>query len=144
MNSSDLNLMKRDNQRKYMGRAAANASRSGQRIISNRLRRMPYRNILLTSASLCLAVVISLGSNGFLSNAETADGKQPEAKYYTSILIQNGDTLWKFAQEYMGDHYESESAYVREVMKINSLKEEKIIAGQHLVIPYFCAAKAEE
>lgn len=121
-------------------------TKSERRIINNQLKRKKemQRNISLAILSICLAIAASLCCNGLLSTAEASESAAMEKKYYTSILIENGDTLWEFAEENMGSHYETEAAYIQEVMRINSLKEEKIIAGQHLVIPYFCAVKAEE
>ena len=39
----------------------------------------------------------------------------------------------------MGKQYDSANEYVREVMNMNSLTEETIYAGQHLIIPYYSA-----
>ncbi len=60
-------------------------------------------------------------------------------KYYTSYYVQNGDTLWDLAGEYMDDggHYTRQS-WVKEVIGMNSLNRDgKIMVGQHLSVPYY-------
>lgn len=60
-----------------------------------------------------------------------------EYKYYTSITIQEGDSLWSIAQEYKSDHYESTQDYVDELVVLNDLASETIHAGQHLMVVYY-------
>lgn len=59
-------------------------------------------------------------------------------KYFTSIKIEKGDTLWSIANENMDyDHYKNVSEYVNEVKTMNSLTSDRIVAGSYLIIPYY-------
>lgn len=64
-------------------------------------------------------------------------GEQPEQKFYKSIEIKEGDTLWAIAKEYRGDDYNSIYDYINEVMSINGLTSDQIHAGQYLTVAYY-------
>jgi len=63
-------------------------------------------------------------------------------KYYTSIQIESGDTLWAIANEYITDEYTDMNEYIREVCSINHISEDEIHAGQYIVVPYYAADAA--
>ena len=58
-------------------------------------------------------------------------------KYYKSIQIHSGDTLWNIAEEYITEDYESVNAYITEVKKINKLSSDQIQDSQYLTFPYY-------
>jgi len=58
-------------------------------------------------------------------------------KYYTSIQIKNGDTLWSIAKKYITDDYNNIQEYIDEVKSINQLGPDDIHSGQYLTIPYY-------
>jgi hypothetical protein len=63
---------------------------------------------------------------------------QPSYKYFKSIQIEKGDTLWSIAQDNIDyDHYGSISEYVNEVRKMNSLTSDSITAGSYIIVPYY-------
>lgn len=111
-----------------------------ERIIrNNRIRRQKElrRNFLLTVATLCLVVIISVSVGSFLSNAKD-DSTPVSYKYYKSITISKDDTLWSIAKEYMDEeHYDSVNDYIEEVMQMNSLSSDQITYGSHLIVPYY-------
>ncbi len=111
---------------------------SERRIHSNRLKRRQERrrNVLLFVTTVWLVLSLTFTCSGFLSNAKEQE-MSGEHKYYTSILIREGDTLWSIARTYMDHHYSCEEDYIRELCSINSLADEEIRAGMYLVIPYF-------
>ena len=113
--------------------------RSERRIRNNRMRRRKemHKNILLVIMTLCLVVTFSLSVNSFLSNAKTGNDVVSH-KYYKSITISNGDTLWSIAQEYMAEeHYDSINDYIKEVKSLNSLKSDNISYGASIIVPYY-------
>ncbi len=113
-------------------------SASERRIRNNKLRRKREirKNFMLTVLTVCFAATFAFSANVILSSAK--DQNTPVSyKYYGSIVVENGDSLWSIAKEHMGTQYESERDYVKEVMQMNSLTGDKIVAGQHLVIPYY-------
>lgn len=59
-------------------------------------------------------------------------------KYYKTIEIEDGDTLWDIAQEYCTDEYASTDAYITELMDMNGLATpDRIYAGDQLTIAYY-------
>lgn len=58
-------------------------------------------------------------------------------KYYTSIQIESGDTLWEIADEYISDEYSDIYEYIAEVCTINHISEDEIHTGQYIVVPYY-------
>jgi len=95
------------------------------------------RNILWLIAALMLIVALSFAFGSILSVAKGGDD-EASVKYYSSIELKYGETLTDIAMRYMDtQHYDSMDAYIKEVMKINHLKDDKIIAGQYIVVPYY-------
>ena len=74
---------------------------------------------------------------GLASGRSTASKDHPSYKYYTSIQIEKGDTLWSIADTYMTSEYDSIQDYIREIKELNHLGPDDIHAGQYLTIPYY-------
>ena len=113
--------------------------RSENRIKRNRIRRQKEirRHMMMSIMTICLVITFSISINGFLSNAKD-DSSQTFYKYYRSITIDTGDTLWSIAQEYVDEeHYDSIDEYIKEVKKHNHLNNDTINYGQHLIVPYY-------
>ena len=102
-----------------------------------RLRRERRRKCLMGAAvmitTFCLILICSFSYNTIRSNAN--DGY----KYYTSITVGVGESLWEISGNYMDEaHYDSKKDYIAEVCSINHLKEaDDITAGQTLIVPYY-------
>ena len=74
--------------------------------------------------------------------AMTSNAKQDHNmyKYYTSVQVEDGDSLWSIAEEYSDvDAYASYSDYIDEVKQINHISGDDIHAGEYLTIPYYSA-----
>lgn len=113
--------------------------RSERRIHNNRLRRKKEmrKNFLLFVMTVCLIVTCSISMSTFRSSAQD-DSVKTSYKYYKSITVSNNDTLWSIAEEYMdAEHYDSVNDYINEVIRMNSLPNDTICYGQHLIIPYY-------
>ena len=113
--------------------------RSERRIQKNRIRRQHEmrKNFLIFIMTVGLIVTCSINLNGFRANAKD-DSTETSYKYYKSIFVDNGDTLWSIAEEYMdAEHYDSAGDYIREVKHMNSLLDDEIHYGQYLVVPYY-------
>ena len=113
---------------------------SERRIRNNKIRRQREmkRHMFISLFTLCIAFSLAFGIFSIKTSAKDTS-EVIEIKYYTSITISDGDTLWSIASEYMGKHYDSANDYIEEVVAINSLRNETIYTGQHLVIPYYSA-----
>ena len=72
-----------------------------------------------------------------LSSAHNSNNEEPvNFKYYKSIVIQPGDTLWDIAGTYITKDYDSIPDYIRAIKEMNSLDSDHIQAGQNLMIMY--------
>ena len=88
---------------------------------------------------LAALLIITLGSIVFgsiFSSAKNPESDLPKNKYYKSIEIESGDSLWSIAQEYCEPHADVRE-YVNELKELNSLTSSDIHAGQHLVVTYY-------
>ena len=113
--------------------------RSERRILKNRIRRQQEmkKNFLIFLMTLCLVVFGSVSLNGFRSAAKN-DFVEASYKYYKSIMVASDDTLWSIAAKYMDeDHYESIQDYINEVKNMNSMTDDVIHYGEHLIVPYY-------
>ncbi len=103
-------------------------------ILLRRARRSKVMPFLLGLwAALCILLVCLLFANPVRTSA--SDG----FKYYTSVTIEAGDTLWSLADDYIDyGHYRNKAVYLAEIRSINHLDEHSIITpGQLLIIPYY-------
>lgn len=83
---------------------------------------------------ICGVLILGVGSFCNRSNAQEVMTNQ---KYYKSIEIHAGDTLWDIAQTYCSEEYDSIDSYMEEVRSINQLNDDKILTGGYLMIPYY-------
>lgn len=102
-----------------------------------RRRRELKRRFVLFAATFCLIMICAISYHSIKSNATSGDDMN--FKYYTSITVQNGETLWSIADEYIDySQYKNKNAYISEVMSINQLADASdIISGQKLTVPYY-------
>lgn len=74
------------------------------------------------------------------ASAETIDTGAPMYKYYASVQIMNGDSLWSIAAEYTDGSVSDILSCIDEIRSINHLSRfEKIKAGEFLIVPYYSA-----
>ena len=92
-------------------------------------------HIIFTAVTAALIGCMAFGVF-FVSAHESTSSDQAVYKYYKSIEIQHGDTLWEIAEETMTSEYDSVPEYVEVLKEMNSLKSDDIEAGQHLIIAY--------
>ena len=85
---------------------------------------------------LLLIMVLSLS---FLSlgGAKAKAGAAATDKYYTSIRVQQGDSLWSIAKRYAPE-YADIKAYVEELEEINCLTYNQTLrVAQSLIVVYY-------
>lgn len=112
---------------------------SERRIRNNRIRRRRElrRHFLIFILTLILSVGISVTFFSLRTKAQSSD-EEIQYKYYKSIVVESGDTLWNLAEEYgILEYYGSHQEYIDEVMRMNGLSDDKITAGQYIIIPYY-------
>lgn len=58
-------------------------------------------------------------------------------RYYTTVKVEPGDTLWSIAQTYNQNSGMDIRDYIIELKRINQLLTDEIRAGEYLSIVYF-------
>lgn len=102
------------------------------------MRRKRRQKRLSLAVLLCVAVIAALGASFVMtSTAEAGTSESSRYKYYTSIQVEPGSSLWEIAREYASSEYEDLEDYIREVRQINHLDQDTIYAGSYLCIPYY-------
>lgn len=98
-----------------------------------RMRRDKKKKMLIGFALVLVVSILLIPQLTIKTNAN--DGY----KYYTDIIIQPGDNLWKIANKYADPvHYKDISSYIAEVKHINHIENDShIVSGQMLIIPYY-------
>ena len=88
--------------------------------------------------TICLIVLCAISYHSISTSAHTND-KVTNFKYYTSVTVAYGETLWDIADTYIDyNEYKDKDDYITEVRSINHLDDENVIrAGQHIIVPYY-------
>jgi len=58
-------------------------------------------------------------------------------KYYKSVRVESGDTLWTIADEYIADFNIDKKEYIAEICSLNDICEDEIHAGDYVVVAYY-------
>lgn len=104
--------------------------------MEERRREVKKQKIVLGSAALLLIFAGAVSVLFGVSHTQAAPA-ETSYKYYTSVLIGKGDTLWKIAGTHITDGYRDVDAYIEEIRNINHILGDEIHAGQYLAIPYY-------
>lgn len=98
-----------------------------------------FRILCLRWALLLLITLIAIPVTSMIilpKNATAVDSIDDIVyKYYITMEIQPGDSLWSIAEEYK--YNQDSKDYIKEVKHINHLYSNQIIAGQKITIPYY-------
>lgn len=116
-----------------------NRQESRNRAKQRRAKVVAKRRMILLLTTVLLITVGSIVFGSIFSSAQTnAEESGIQYKYYKSIEIKKGDSLWSIAKEYCEDrYYDNTKDYVEELKEINNLKSEKIHYGQRLIVAYY-------
>lgn len=101
------------------------------------------RSSLKTLVCLMMIMVICFTSGNFFSSAH--DGTQTEHedsphKYYKSIQIEHGDSIWSIAETYADARYSTVKEYADELIILNNLDKDDpdyIYEGDYLTVAYY-------
>ena len=85
---------------------------------------------------IAVVVCVILFANKNQAHAVEEGSRMQLNKYYKTITIQPGDTLWSIATEYKTSEI-STREYVKELMQMNGLHNDNITSGMKLVITYY-------
>ena len=96
--------------------------------------KMQKRIIFITLVTIA-SLIILLGSS--IHALARSNDNRPVNKYYTSITVEDGDTLWDIADEYISGYNVDKAEYVNEISELNNLSDGNIHAGQSIVVAYY-------
>lgn len=105
-----------------------------------RKRKERIRALLIAAAVLAVIIIMISQMSVKTANAASTEDAAGRSKYYTSIMIECGDSLWSIAEKYRTVEYASISDYIREVKEINHLTSDVIKRGCSLCVPYYADA----
>lgn len=93
-----------------------------------------FQKKALIAVVVCIIALILIGGNisGF---AKAKRQEFSSCKYYSSIMIERGDTLWSIALEHKTSEYDRVEEYIEEIRRLNHLSNDGIYAGKYLTIP---------
>lgn len=115
-----------------------NRQESRNRAKQRRAKVVAKRRMILLLTTVLLITIGSIVFGSIFSSAQTnAEESGIQYKYYKSIQIEKGDTLWSIAKEYRTDAYNSTQEYIDELMEINNLTSDEIHHGQYLIVAYY-------
>lgn len=113
-------------------------SRKANESLQRRARTVQFqKQVFALIGIIIVSILILLGST--ISAFASAGKKEDLHKYYTSIQVESGDTLWDIAGEYTLDHTMSRESFIEEVSRLNGLSDGHIHSGSYIVIPYYSA-----
>ena len=90
--------------------------------------------------TIAIIVIVSLGillGNSISALASSDKDIASYNKYYVSVRVESGDTLWSIADEYVDGFNISKEDYILEVCSINEISQNDIHAGDYIVVPYY-------
>ena len=100
-------------------------------------RQMRCRKYFLCVLTLALIAAGTVSTHSFHVKAKSNHNEQTLYKYYKNIEVQPNDTLWDLAIANYCEEKQTVQEYISEVQKINHLDDERMIAGNHIVLPYY-------
>lgn len=113
------------------------SERTNSRISILREERQLHRLIIICVVTVFVIFTTCALFGNLLTSAHDSRESEPvNFKYYKSVVIQPGDTLWNIAETYITEDYNSVPAYVKALKELNSLSSDEIQAGHHLMIAY--------
>lgn len=95
------------------------------------------KSMIGISTFLTILFLSILAGNNLVAAHGNTQESPIEHKYYKSIEIASGDTLWDIAEEYVNSNYSSINEYIDEVKQINNLSSDNIKDSQFLTVAYY-------
>lgn len=98
-----------------------------------------FKRFIIKNRIIILFILVAIFLSGFffLHAFARDNSKSAYYKYYTSIEIKAGDTLWSIAYQYANEKYISVEDYIEELKYMNCLSSDQIIEGCYLTISYY-------
>ena len=81
------------------------------------------KRVIVLVCVLVIFAVILIGNSIITFAGSRAE--QPVHKYYTSVQLQKGDSLWSLADQYAASDRTSRAQFIDEVCELNGISEAK-------------------
>lgn len=88
-----------------------------------------------------LFILLFLTTGFSFNSPEAVAMNRNTVKYYTTIQVHAGDSLWSIADEYITPEYTDMDSYIQEICAINGIRGDQIHQGSYLNIPYYAEAE---
>lgn len=100
-------------------------------------KRRVVRKLSFTCMTAVFVLLLALSIFSLSAKADSTENAN-EYKYYTSHQIEQGETLWSIAENFMdSEHYETVQDYINEIKSVNQMSGDHIQSGNYLLLPYF-------
>ena len=87
-----------------------------------------------------IIIIVSLGilfGTGISALASAKADPAAYNKYYKSVRVEAGDTLWTIADEYIMYLNIDKTEYITEICELNHIDGDNIQAGEYIVVSYY-------
>lgn len=109
--------------------------------LNRRERTVRIQKRFLAIAGILLVSILILLGTSIRAFASSHSDSKPVYKYYTSVMVESGDTLWSLADEYIDEYDIDKTDYIKEVCELNHLQNDEIHSGEYLVVAYYSAER---
>lgn len=100
------------------------------------VRKIDIRIIHAILALVLLIAVTGIGGRMVIANASVKEEQNTLERYYTSITIEDCDTLWDIEARY-NTGAENKEQYIHSIMQMNHMTSDILYSGQNLIIYYY-------
>ena len=115
-----------------------NISERANRSLARREAQVRGQKFCIVLTIVFVIIVGILFGTGIQVYAGKEDTK-PVQKYYKTICVEAGDTLWDIAVRQTADFPEiSIKDYIKKVKKVNRMEGDDIQSGNYLLLPTYC------
>lgn len=106
--------------------------------VNDRIIHKSEQTVFRIGAVIAALLIFLLSGLFFIKVLAQNTSSVPVYKYYTSIPIEKGDTLWSIAEEYLPEGNNADIVrYIQEIKELNHLSDDKILEGNKLLVFYY-------
>lgn len=81
-------------------------------------------------------LLLVVGCSGIVFANTKEEYQNRKERYYLSVEIEKGDTIWDIAEKYRPEGWGTRK-FMDEITKFNGIDSGKILPGQHILIPIY-------
>lgn len=94
------------------------------------------KGIIAVVVIIIVSLALLLGT-GIRALASSKEDPAAYNKYYKSVRVETGDTLWTIADEYIQNLNIDKMEYIEEICELNKMDGDYIQAGEYIVVAYY-------